>query len=377
MIGKKLVLFELLGFKVQADVSWIFLALLVTWSLALGLFPYWYEGLPAATYWWMGIAGAIGLFASLILHELSHSLVARHYGLQIKGITLFIFGGVAEMEEEPQSAKSEFLMAIAGPIASFSLALFFHLIALTGAQALPNPVLGVVEYLAFINMILGGFNLVPAFPLDGGRAFRAAMWHFKGNLRQATQSASRMGQGFGVLLMVLGVLQLVLYGNFVGGMWWFLIGLFLRTAALASYQQLLTRRIFEGEPVRRFMSADPVAVTPWLTIEDFVESFVYQYHYDLFPVVEDDRLLGCVGIREVKALPREEWPRRRVADILAPSTAENTVDAETDAVKAMAIMRQSGNSRLMVVEGERLVGVLVLKDMLELFALKLDLEGIE
>ncbi|MHA1152508.1 MAG: M50 family metallopeptidase [Alphaproteobacteria bacterium] len=377
MIGKRLVLFELFGFKVQVDASWIFLVLLVTWSLASGLFPIWYEDLPPATYWWMGIAGAIGLFASLILHELSHSLVARRYGLQIKGITLFIFGGVAEMEEEPRSPKCEFLMAIAGPIASFSLALFFHLIAKIGAaQDLPVPILGVIEYLALVNVILGGFNLVPAFPLDGGRAFRAAMWYFKGDLRKATQSASRMGQGFGTLLMALGVLQVVL-GNFIGGMWWFLIGLFLRTAAMASYQQLLTRRIFEGEPVRRFMSPDPVTVTPWLTIAAFVEDYVYHYHYDLFPVVEDHRLLGCAGIREVKMLPREEWARRRVADILAPCTAANTVDAETDAVKAMAIMRQSGNTRLMVVEDGRLVGMLVLKDMLEFFALKMDLEGPE
>jgi Zn-dependent protease len=365
MIGKKLVLFELLGFKVQADASWIFLVLLVTWSLASGLFPIWYEDLPPATYWWMGIAGAFGLFASLILHELSHSLVARRYGLQIKGITLFIFGGVAEMEEEPRSPKCEFLMLI------------FHLIARIGvAQGLPEPILGVIEYLALVNVILGGFNLVPAFPLDGGRAFRAAMWHFKGDLRKATQSASRMGQGFGTLLMALGVLQVVL-GNFIGGMWWFLIGLFLRTAAMASYQQLLTRRIFEGEPVRRFMSPDPVTVAPRLTIDAFVEGYVYQYHYDLFPVVEDHRLLGCAGIREVKMLPREEWARRRVVDILAPCTAANTVDAETDAVKAMAIMRQSGNTRLMVVEDGRLVGMLVLKDMLELFALKMDLEGAE
>ncbi len=377
MIGKRLVLFELLGFKIQADVSWIFLALLVTWSLALGLFPAWYEGLPISTYWWMGVAGAIGLFASLILHELSHSLVARRYGLRIKGITLFIFGGVAEMEEEPKSAKTEFLMAIAGPIASFTLALVFHLIARIGAaQGLPEPILGVIEYLAFINLILGSFNLVPAFPLDGGRAFRAALWHFKGDLRKATQTASQTGRGFGVLLMALGAVQVVA-GNFIGGMWWFLIGLFVRTAATASYQQLLTRRLFEGEPVRRFMTTDPVAVTPWLSIHAFVEGYVYQYHYDLFPVVEDDRLIGSAGIREVKMLPREEWVRRRVADILAPCTAENTVDAETDAVKAMAIMRRSGNSRLMVVEEGRLVGILVLKDMLEFFALKMDLEGPE
>ncbi len=378
MIGKRLVLFELLGFKIQADVSWIFLALLVTWSLALGLFPAWHEGLTASTYWWMGVAGAIGLFGSLIFHELSHSVVARRYGLPIKGITLFIFGGVAEMEEEPPSAKAEFLMAIAGPIASFTLALGFYLIARVGAAAgvLPEPILGVVEYLALINLILGTFNLVPAFPLDGGRALRAALWHFKGDLRAATRTASHTGQGLGVLLMALGALNVVT-GNFVGGMWWFLIGLFVRTAATASYQHLLTRRIFEGEPVRRFMTTDPVAVPPWITIQAFVEEYVYQYHHDLFPVVEGERLIGCAAIREVKALAPEEWGLRRVADILTPCGPENTVAPETDAVKAMSIMRQSGTSRLMVADHGRLVGILVLKDMLELFALKMDLEGEE
>jgi Zn-dependent protease len=377
MIGKRFVLFELLGFRVQADASWVFLALLVTWSLAIGLFPAWYEGLPITTYWWMGVAGTIGLFFSLVFHELSHSVVARHYGLLIKGITLFIFGGVAEMEEEPKSAKTEFLMAIAGPIASFTLALTFHVLALIGAaQGLAEPVLGVVEYLAFINLMLGTFNLVPAFPLDGGRAFRAALWYFKGDLRKATHTASRTGQGFGMLLMALGALNVV-GGNFVGGMWWFLIGLFLRTAATASYQQLLTRRIFEGEPVRRFMTTDPVAVPSRLSIRAFVEDYVYQFHYDLFPVVEGERLIGCVGIRQVKVVPREEWDLLRIVDIMTPCGPDNTVDPNTDAVKAMSIMRQSGNSRLIVVENGRLVGILVLKDMLELFALKMDLEGPE
>lgn len=377
MIGQRLVLFKLLGFKIQADASWVFLALLVTWSLARGLFPAWHEGLPIRTYWWMGVAGAIGLFASLIFHELSHSVVARHYGLRIKGITLFIFGGVAEMAEEPTSAKVEFLMAIAGPIASFSLALGFHVIALLGAaQELPEPALGVVEYLAFINLILGSFNLVPAFPLDGGRAFRAALWYFKGDLRKATQTASRTGRGFGMLLMALGALNVVT-GNFVGGMWWFLIGLFVHSAATASYQQLLVRRIFEGEPVRRFMTTDPVAVPPWISVRDFVENYVYQYHYDLFPVLDDERLVGCVGTRQVKTVRREEWDLCRIAAILTACGPENTIDSDTDAVKAMSIMRQTGNSRLMVVEGGRLVGIIALKDMLDFFALKMNLEGPE
>ncbi len=377
MNGRGITLFELLGFKIRVDISWLFLALLVTWSLAKGVFPAWYkdEGLSEAVFWWMGIAGMAGLVFSLIFHELSHSLVARHYGLPIKGITLFIFGGVAEMTEEPKSAKVEFWMAIAGPIASFVLALAFYLLAGLGrAQGLPVPVTGVLGYLGFINLLLGGFNLIPAFPMDGGRVLRAALWYWRGDLRQATRIASGAGKGFGMGLMLLGLLSVVT-GNFIGGMWWFLIGLFVRGAAEASYQQMITRRLFEGEPVRRFMTHETVAVPPDLPLASFVEDYVYEYHYDLFPVVSEGRLLGAVSTRQVKTVPREAWPYRRVAELMAPCTEENTVDPGMDAIAAMSLMRRTGATRLIVAVGDRLVGIVALKDMLELFSLKMDLEG--
>ncbi len=376
MLEYRITLFELLGFKVNVDLSWVFLAILVTWSLALGAFPFWHPGYSAVTYWSMGFAGMLGLVFSLVFHELSHSLVARHYGLPIKGITLFIFGGVAEMEEEPKDAKTEFLVAIAGPIASFALAAGFHLIGQAGGGiGAPEPVVGVVEYLAFINLLLGGFNLIPAFPLDGGRVLRAALWHRRGDLRSATRTASNSGKILGVALMVLGGVN-VIYGNFVGGMWWFLIGLFVRGAAEASYQQLAAKRIFEGEPVSRFMTHETVAVPPNLSIRRFVEDYVYDYHYDLFPVVEGRRLIGCVHTRQVKAVPRESWGMHRVDEIMSPCTKDNTVGPETDAVAAMALMRRTGASRLIVARDDgALVGIVALKDMLELFALKMDLEG--
>ncbi len=377
MNGRGITLFELLGFKVRVDITWIFLALLVTWSLAKGAFPVWFAdaGLSDATFWWMGVAGMLGLFFSLIFHELSHSLVARHYGLPIKGITLFIFGGVAEMTEEPKSAKVEFWMAIAGPIASFFLALVFQVLTWLGtAQGLPVPVTGVLGYLAFINLLLGAFNLIPAFPMDGGRVLRAALWYWRGDLRQATRIASGAGQGFGMLLMMLGVLSVVT-GNFIGGMWWFLIGLFVRGAAAASYQQLIARRLFEGEPVRRFMTHETVAVPPALPLAGFIEDFVYEYHYDLFPVVSGQSLVGCISTRQVKTVPREEWQRRTVGDLMSPCTEENTVDPGMDAIEAMSLMRRTGASRLIVAVGDRLVGIVALKDMLELFSLKMDLEG--
>ena len=210
MFGRSLTLFRLFGFHVQADMSWLVLAFLITWSLATGYFPFAFENLPPSLYWWMAVVGAAGLFASLIFHELAHSLVARRFGIPIKGITLFIFGGVAHMEEEPPSPKSEFLMAVAGPLASLLLATAFYAVGESGKiLGWPEPLTGIAGYLSFINVVLVIFNMVPAFPLDGGRVLRAALWAWKGDLRWATRLASWFGSGFGIMLMVLGALLIV------------------------------------------------------------------------------------------------------------------------------------------------------------------------
>lgn len=374
MFGRSVTLFTLLGFKVQVDASWVFLALLITWSLAVGFFPRQFEGLDTTTYWILGVAGAVGLFFSIIFHEMSHSLVARRYGLPMRGITLFIFGGVAHMEREPDTAKTEFLMAIAGPISSFVLGAIFYVVGVVAASGgLADYVVGLVQYLAFINVVLAVFNLVPAFPLDGGRVLRAVLWHWKGSIRWATRIAARAGSMFGWVLIALGVTS-VLMGNFIGGMWWFLIGMFVRGAANLSYRQLLTRQLIEGEPVSRFMVENPLTVGPDLTVQDLVEHYIYRYHHEMFPVTDDARLIGCVGTKQVKEVPRKDWGRRAVGDVVVPCSDENTIDADVDAVRALSRMSRSGNSRLMVTEGERLVGIVALKDMLRLLSLKMDLE---
>jgi len=375
MFGQRIKLFKLLGFEVRIDWSWIIIAVLIAWSLSKGVFPSYYKNLSAQAYWWMGIIGAAGLFLSIIVHELSHSLVARKYGLPMKGITLFIFGGVAEMDEEPPSARAEFMMAIAGPLSSILIALVFYGIQAAGKQAgVAAPVTGVVGYLAMINGILAGFNLLPAFPLDGGRVLRSILWGVKKNLRWATYISSRIGSGFGIFLIVLGVIQ-VFRGNFIGGMWWFLIGMFLQRAATMSYQQLVTRKALEGEPVRRFIKTEAVTVPPSISLEHLVEDYVYKHHFKMFPVVEDtDRLLGCVTTKQVKEIPREEWGQKTVGEIAAQCSPENTIEPQADAMKALSLMNRTGNSRLMVVENKRLVGIITLKDLLGLLSLKVELE---
>ena len=199
MFGHRMKLFKLLGFEVRIDASWIVIAVLVTWSLAKGAFPSWYPNLTPATYWIMGVVGALGLFVSIVAHEFCHSLVARKFGMPMKGITLFIFGGVAEMGDEPPTAKAEFMMAIAGPLSSLAIGGCCYLIYLLGLQSQwPTPVNAVNYYLFYINVILAAFNLLPAFPLDGGRVLRSILWGAKGNMRWATRVSSSIGSAFGL-----------------------------------------------------------------------------------------------------------------------------------------------------------------------------------
>lgn len=237
----------------------------------------------------------------------------------------------------------------------------------------PVPSLGVVEYLSFLNFLLAGFNLLPAFPLDGGRMLRAAIWGAKGDLRRATRIASRIGAGFGWVLVVLGAWRFIL-GDVIGGMWWFLIGLFLRGVAAASYRQMLVREVLSGESVRRFMNEAPVTVPASASVEDFVENYVYRHHFKLFPVVNDSRLVGCVEAKSVKGLPREEWGRRTVEEITRACSEENSVGPDADAMKALSLMKRTGNSRLLVADDGRLEGILALKDMMRFLSLKLELE---
>jgi Zn-dependent protease/predicted transcriptional regulator len=377
MFGRGFPLFKVFGFEVRIDASWLLLAILVILSLTGGYFPLHYEGLSSRAYVVMGILGAVGLFLSIIIHELCHSLVARRYGIPMKGITLFMFGGIAQMDEESQTPRAEFLMAIAGPLASFALAAGFYGLHVGGRTiAMPEPVTGVLGYLAFINTILACFNLLPAFPLDGGRVLRSALWAWKDNLRWATRIASEIGSGFGIALIALGILSL-LGGQLVGGLWWSLIGMFLRGISQGSYRQVVIRETLAGEPVRRIMCNKPVSVPAEITVDELVNDYVYKYHFKMFPVVKEDRLTGCVNTRHIKEVPRAEWPERHVADIQTGCSDENTMGPDDDAADALRKMNRTDNSRFLVVEAGRLVGVVSLKDMMKFLAVKLELEGEE
>jgi len=374
MFGKGIRLFRLFGFSVEIDASWLIIAVLVTWSLAEGYFPATYPDMSPATYWWMGVVGALGLFVSIVVHEFSHSLVARQYGLEMRGIRLFIFGGVAQMDEEPESPIAEFMMAIAGPIASVLISAgAFGLHALGAQLNWGTPATAVLLYLALINAILVAFNMIPAFPLDGGRVLRSVLWKLKGSLQWATRMASYAGTAFAFFLIAMGILS-IFRQHYIAGMWWILLGLFLRAAAESSYQQVLVRRVLGNVPVERVMRSEVQTVPASISVEELVQDHVYRHHFKMFPVTEEGNLVGCITTRKIKELPREEWPQRTVGELADPCSEENSVPPQMDALKAFKKMTGDGRSRLLVVEDGRLRGVISLKDVSRLISLKLELE---
>ncbi len=374
MFGKRIKLFTLLGFEVRIDMSWLAIAILVVWSLSTGFFPFEYKGYSVATYWLMGLFGAMGLFLSIIVHELAHSLVARRHGMPMEGITLFIFGGVAEMKDEPRDPGAEFKMAIVGPLMSLALAaLFYFLGALGYFVGLPDPVVAVVRYLMFINALLAIFNLIPAFPLDGGRVLRSILWAIKGNIRWATRISTGIGALFGFGLFGFGIWRMF-FGNFIGGMWMIFIGLFLQNAAKMSYQQLIVRKALEGETIEQFMNADPVTVSPRTSIAQLVGDYIYRYKYEVFPVVDSGELKGCVYMDQVKEVPQEERTARTVEDITRSCSEQTIIAPKTDAGEILSRMRNDSSSRYMVVDKGRLLGDISLKDMLRFLSMKMQLE---
>jgi Zn-dependent protease/predicted transcriptional regulator len=370
---KRLRLMNLLGFPVELDVSWFVVAILLTSSLA-ETFASRYPGLAPVSCWAMGVLGTLGMFASILLHELGHAIVARRFGMRIRRIVLFIFGGVAEMQDEPPSAQAEFFVAIAGPIVSVVLAIAFFL-GRQGADLAgwPLQAAAVAGFLSLINLSVVVFNLVPAFPLDGGRVLRSILWGLKDDLRWATRITSGIGRAFGALLIAVGIVAFI-SGNFLAGIWQALIGLFLYNAASMSYRQLLLRHALEGESLDRFMTEDPVVVSPETSLVELVEQYIYRHHHKMFPVVDGGRLVGCVSTRQVREVPRERWATTSVLEVAEPCTHENTIPRQADPLMALAKMNRTGASRLLVVDGDRLVGIVALKDMLGFLSARLELE---
>jgi Zn-dependent protease/CBS domain-containing protein len=376
MFSSRWRIMRLSGIPLYIDASWLVILLLVTWTLS----DFFSKELPnyhSTTYLVMGLVAALSFFICIILHEMGHALVARSSGMPVRGITLFLFGGVAELGGEPPSASKEFFMAIAGPVVSLVLAGIFWLVSSFGATAgWPDTAVVVLSYLANINLTVLIFNMIPAFPLDGGRVLRSILWGVTGNLHRSTYWSSLLGRAF-AWLMIFGGIYLFFVGQSFGGIWLALIGWFLKNAAQGGYQQVLIRQALEGEPVRHFMNTEPIIVQPNLDLQHWVDDFVYRHHRKSFPVASNGHLEGLINTRDLTRFPREEWDRHTVGELMQTDLGSITIPVDADAVDALKKMQRTGSSRLLVMDGDRLVGIISLKDLMHFLEFKLGLERVE
>lgn len=382
-IGRGLSLGRLAGVEIRADLSLLVVLFLVAFGLAGGLLPAWHPAWPPSQRWLVGLAAAVLFFASIVAHELSHALVARAKGIGVSRITLFLFGGLAHLEREPPSWRSELLMAAAGPLASLVIGALClgtgvllagpvevdalePLVALRGV----GPVATVLLWLGPVNLMLALFNLVPGFPLDGGRMLRAVVWGVTGNLRQATRWASLGGRGFAFVLIGSGVFMgaggtVPGFGSgFFNGLWLVLIGWFLNNAALTGYRQVVLQEALEHMPVQRLMRTSLVSASPGMTVGALVDRQLISSGQRSFPVEEDGRFVGLVCLRDLYRLPREAWDRVSVGEVMIPLERLATVSLQAGAAEALAVLDRREVNQLPVVDEGRFAGLVRRDDVL-------------
>ena len=346
---------RILGIPIELDYSWFLIALLVTWILAVDYYPTAFPKAAAGKYWLMGVATAVLFFASLIIHELAHSWVALRYRIRIHRITLFIFGGVSQIAGEPPSAPAEFLIAFAGPLTSMLLAAIFYLLHF-GLAGLPAAV-AVSKYLAMINFALAIFNLVPGFPLDGGRILRAIIWGLNRDFRRATAIAASIGRGFGYLFIFLGVWQ-IFSGHAGNGLWIAFIGWFLESAATAQVQQQMVQGFLTGHRVAEAMSTDCTRVPADASLQMVLDQEVLGHGKRCFLVEQDGRVVGLLTLHNLKAIPRGDWPTVTAQRAMTPIEKLETIGPDAELWTALEHMGRDGINQLPVVRGNEVIGLL-------------------
>ena len=370
MFKNAITIFRVYGIDIRIDPSWLLIAALFVWNLSAQYFPQLLPELSQATYISLGVVAMLGFFASLLLHELAHSVVAISYGLKITGITLFIFGGVAGLKSEPKDARSEFWIAVAGPAMSFALAGFGYLMAnLLDSVGISDPIVVLFAYLGIANLVLAVFNLVPAFPMDGGRVLRAFLWYLKSDLEFATRVASRLGSALGVGFMALG-LFLVLNGAGVGGFWLILIGFFVLSSSRGAYESQMADRILHGHTVDQIMTRAPVTVPPWTTIDELVQDVILKKNIGFVPVVSGTELLGYIDRKILHGVDRNAWDRLTVGDVYAPLSPGNSVAGNFSVTKLIERMQTEGQRKFLVVHERQLLGVISLIDIISYISLE-------
>lgn len=351
-------LFRIGGVQVAVDASWLVVFALVLWSLTAGYFPSQFPGRGWGEYIAVGLASTILFFASVLLHELSHAFVGNSLGEEVKRITLFIFGGMAHLSGEPRSAGAEFKIAAVGPATSIALGLsFLGLEQLGGAIGIGDLWGAMLGYLGRINIALAVFNLLPGYPLDGGRLLRAYFWSRGGDLREATARAADWGAGIATGLMILGALQ-IFAGGLIGGLWLIFIAMFLRGAARAGHLSVVTERSLAGARVRDLMVDSPITIAPDAALAEAIDDTFLRHGFTGYPVVDDGRPVGVLSLSDVQRCPAEERGNRRVSEFMRPLTEGLVIAPNASAIDALRKMDESDSGRLLVIENGRLVGFL-------------------
>lgn len=353
---------RLLGFRIRIDYSWFVVLVLVTWTFASWQFPVDLPGLSRLSYLGMGFSGALLLFLSVLLHELAHSVVARSRGIEVEGITLFIFGGVAEMRKEPDRALDEFLLTIVGPLSSLALAGVFVVLGRLLLALDLAPAAVVAATLAMLNLVLAVFNMVPAFPLDGGRVLRAILWRLTGDAYRATRWATWVGRGFGWLLIAYGFFLFVSGVQFAG-VWGIFLGWFLTGAATSAAEQNELKQSLRGVTVERVISGPVVFVPGDLTGEELVERYFLNYPATAFPVTHGRSVAGVVAVADVSGLSLDERARTRLLDLMQPISEVPAVEADRPLVDLAVAARAGGLDRVMVIRDGEVLGAITAEDI--------------
>ena len=375
-MSRKFELGAIFGIPIQVDASWFAILALMTWTLATGYFPSALLGVSTHTYWLMGLTAAVLLFACVLLHELGHSLVAKAYGIPVRRVTLFVFGGVAQIASEPKRPWVELTVALAGPLVSVVLAAACWWVSRVWSPHADAQLIGlaIVRYLWIVNAGIILFNLLPGFPLDGGRVMRALLWAWTKDLTKATRIASICGSAMGIALVVLGGLS-ALEGRWINGVWSVLLGFYLRNAARASYADVAVRGALANVTVSQLMKTDRIMVPAQTSLQAFVDTYALRYGWSGFPVEDDGQVRGVVTVAAVKRVARARWPAMTVGELMRRDVARFAVRPGTNALEALGRMHASAMTPLVVMEDGQMLGVVHQADILNLLRMKLELGG--
>jgi Zn-dependent protease/predicted transcriptional regulator len=368
MLNANIRIFKLWGIPVEINMSWILVLMFMTWTFATSYYPFYFpDTFQAAELWILGFVTAILLFLSILMHEFSHSLIASRNGMPIKKITLFMFGGVAQMERDVDSPVQELKTATAGPVMTVVLALLFFVFA--GLFRSNAMVYALLRSLMRINIVVLVFNLIPGFPLDGGRILRAGIWYKSGNFVRATRIASRVGRGFAVVLIVIGFIYIFL-GNFIGGLWMIFIGYFLHQAAQSGYMTAALKETLGHIRVSRIMRTNVVTVDGSTNLRILVDEYFLKYHYNSYPVLSGGKLVGIVSLKDVKQVDRDHWNDVTVENVMDKNVVKYALHPLDQADRLVDLIMRKGYGRLPVLDDDGvLVGIVTRRDLME--ALKL------